>query len=564
MNSAMNNEGRGEGSGEASAPTGILGWIERVGNKLPDPVMLFVFATVAVMIISTIGAWAGWSVVPIKMELGAAAEAGAARTFTLVKAGDPITARPLLTSEGLYWMVANAVRNFMNFAPLGVVLVSVMGIGVAEKFGVFGVGMRAVASVVPSRLLTPTVIFLGLLSHLASDSGYVVLPALAGTLYAMFGRPAIAGIAAAFAGVAGGFAANVALSPTDALIAPITQEGVKVLNPDYAVQPTCNMYFMMVSSVMLPLVGWWVTSRFVEPRAAAMGTDADAPAAPAREALTAVERRALKWAGVAFVVALVGAVLLVKVPGAPLHGMMPAKAPSFGPIPNALTATAATPAGTSPRWSVAIVPMIFVLFLVPGVVFGLITGAVKSVSAVSDALVGSMKQMAGVIVMCFFAAQFIECFGYSRLNVMLAYTGGEMLAEAGLPTSVLLVAFILMTTTINLLMASMSAKWTALAPVVVPMMMMSGLSPELIQCAYRIGDSCTNVLTPLNAYMVLIIVAAQRYRKDFGLGSIVALMLPYAVVFLVAWTLLLLAWVALGYPLGPAGPLVYPPPAGAV
>ena len=199
-----------------------------------------------------------------------------------------------------------------------------MGIGVAEKFGVFGVSMRAVAGVVPSRLLTPTVIFLGLLSHLASDSGYVVLPALAGTLYAMFGRSPIAGIAAAFAGVAGGFAANVALSPTDALIAPITQKGASVLDAHYTVQPTCNMYFMMASSVMLPLVGWWVTSKFVEPRAAAMGTDPDAPLTQEREVLTALESKGLKWAGVAFVLALVGALLLVVIPGAPLHGSMPA------------------------------------------------------------------------------------------------------------------------------------------------------------------------------------------------------------------------------------------------
>lgn len=554
----------------SARPTGILGWIEWAGNKLPDPVMLFVGATVLVVVLSTIASAAGWSVTPVRMkpktELVTDAS-GAQRTVPVIengrpvieleRSGNPVVARPILSSTGIYWLVANVIRNFTNFAPLGVVLVSVMGIGVAEKFGVFSTGMKAVAGVVPSALLTPTVIFLGLLSHLAGDSGYVVLPPLAAALYALFGRPPIAGVAAAFAGVAGGFAANIAISPTDALIAPITQAGASVLDPSYTVQPTCNWFFMIASSVMLPLVGWFVTARIVEPRVLAAGIDPDAPVSAGLVPLTTLERRGLAAAAIVFSLALIGAALLAAIPGAPLHGSMPAKLPAFGPIPAVPIAGENPP--TTPRWSMAIVPLIFVLFLAPGVVYGKITGAVKGVAAVSEALVDSMKQMAGVIVMCFFAAQFIECFKYSQLDLMVAYTGGEILASAGLPTPVLLVALIVMTTLINLLIASMSAKWTALAPVVVPMMMMQGMSPELVQCAYRIGDSCTNVLTPLNAYIVLIIVAAQRYKKSFGLGSVVAMMLPYSIAFLIAWTLLLLLWVWLGLPLGPGAPLWYSP-----
>ncbi|MFZ4575935.1 MAG: AbgT family transporter [Phycisphaerales bacterium] len=550
-------------------PRGLLGWIEWAGNKLPDPVMLFIGATILVMVVSTIGAALGWSVTPVRMQAQQTTvedPSGTSRTVPLVRdgkpviemvrEGTPITPRAIISRDGVYWLIANVVRNFINFAPLGVVLVSVMGIGVAERFGVFDAGMRAVAGVVPSKLVTPTVIFLGLLSHLAGDSGYVVLPALSGTLFALFGRPPIAGIAAAFAGVAGGFAANIAVSPTDALIAPITQTGAVILAPGYEVQPTCNMYFMWASSVMLPLVGWLVTARVVEPRARAMGMDAHAPV-PVSARLAPAERRGLAWAGLAFVGVLGLVAALILVPGAPLYGAMPAKSPAFGPIPGA--AVDGQDPVTTPRWSAAIVPLIFALFLAPGVVYGLFTGSVKKVSAVTEALVHSMRQMADVIVMCFFAAQFIECFGYSRLNLMVAYTGGEMLASAGLPTWVLLVALIVMTAVIDILIASMSAKWTALSPVIVPMMMMSGMSPELVQCAYRIGDSCANVLTPLNAYMVLILVAAQKYKKDFGLGSMVALMLPYAVVFLVAWTGLLLLWVWAGLKLGPNTPLWYVP-----
>ena len=556
----------------SSKESGFLALIERIGNKLPDPIMLFVGATVLVMALSAIGSWLNWSVEPVtiraKTEMVVGADGVSAAqpvvengrpVLELVKTGATIAPRSLLSADGAYWLIANMVRNFINFAPLGVVLVGVLGIGVAEKFGMFGGAMRWIAGWVPSRFLTPTVIFLGLLSHVAGDSGYVVLPALAGGLFMLFGRPPIAGIAAAFAGVAGGFSTNILISPTDALIAPITQTGARVLDANYTVQPTCNYYFLMGSSVLLTLTGWFVTSRIVEPRCNAIGIDADAKPPEGGLSLSPQESRALRAAGLVFLACIGGIVALIAIPGAPLNGVMPAAAPTFGPIPSELAPNGAP--GVLPRWSQAIVPLIFVLFLLPGAVYGRLMGVVKSVSDVSDALVYSMKQMSSVIVMCFFAAQFIECFKYSRLDVMVAYTGGELLAAAGLPTPILLTALIVMSTTINLLISSMSAKWTFLAPVVVPMMMMSGLSPELVQGAYRVGDSCTNVLTPLNAYMVIILVAAQRFRKDFGLGSVVALMLPYTLAFLLVWTVMLLLWVWLGIPMGPGGPLWYTPAA---
>lgn len=540
----------------AEKMSGILGFIEWIGNKLPDPAILFVVATALVIALSVIGNAMGWSVQPVRIE--AVADAGSAdRAVKLVPSGEPpIRAKSILTGEGIYWLTANMVRNFINFAPLGIVLVSVMGIGVAERMGLFASLMKVVAGIVPNALLTPTVIFLGIMSHVASDAGYVVLPPLAATLFAMFGRPPIAGVAAAFAGVAGGFSANLIISSSDALIAPITEKGARVLEPAYAVAPTCNWYFMAASAIMLPLVGWWVTAKFVEPRAAAAGIDPGVPEEKATS-LTPSERKGLWWALTAYVV-VGGAIAAMFLPGMPLHGQMPAKAPTFGPIP-AISPEGGTPADAQGRWTVAIVPMIFLVFLAPGIAYGVATGVVKGSSQVSDALVASMKQMAGVIVMCFFAAQFIECFKFSQLDRMLAFTGGTMIASAGLPSWIVIVVLIGLTAVINLFIASMSAKWTGLSPVVVPMMMMSGFSPELVQCAYRIGDSCTNVLTPLNAYMALILLAAQKYRKNFGLGSMISLMLPYSIAFMLAWTILLVVWSLAGWELGLNGPLWYRP-----
>lgn len=547
---------------------GILGLIERLGNKLPDPVFLFIGVMVVVMILSAIGSAMEWQVQPQQPRVVMEAVTGADGSVTqqpktgsdgrpvleLIPHGTPITPRNLLSSEGVYWLFANMIRNFLNFPPLGVVLVAMFGIGVAERVGLFGAAMKWLASLVPSRLLTPTVIFLGMASHSAADAGYIILPPLAAALFLMYGRSPIAGIAAAFAGIGAGFSANFVVSATDALVSGITEAGAQTLDPAYRVIPTCNWWFMAVSAVLLTLVGWGVSAWIVEPRMGTRGLSGTS--VPENERLlSSTERRGLAWSGVGLAGALVVVGLLLFVPGAPLQGLAPAPVPRFGEIPSA----PAPAPGLPPRWTLVIVPLIFFVFLVPGLVYGFYTKAIRSQADISNAFISAMSSMAPVIAMVFFAAQALECFRYSRLDTMLANVGGQALVAADLPPRILLVALVLLTLIINLLVSSMSAKWAALSPIIVPMMMMVGISPELTQAAYRVGDSVTNVVTPLNAYIVVIIAVAQRYDKNTGLGGILAAMVPYSAAFFVFWSILLVLWVTLGVEIGPDAPLWYVP-----
>lgn len=603
-----------------SSSRGMLGLIERIGNRLPDPVFLFIGATVIVMVLSAIGSGMGWSVQPQRVKAVMEAVTLADGTISqvakldasgkpvteLVAAGAAVSPRSLLSVEGVYWLLANAVRNFINFAPLGVVLVGMFGIGVAEKVGLFGASMRLAAMHIPSRALTPAIVFLGVVSNIASDAGYIVLPPLAAALYAAFGRPPLAGIAAAFAGVSAGFSANLLVGSTDALVAGITTLGARTLEPSYNVLATANWWFLIASTFVLTLAGWGVTAWIVEPRLAADRLG-ETTLVQTSEALTQTEKRGLKLAGVSCVAILAVIAGLIAIPGAPLHGDMPSAAPRYGNIPASATKATATftpstaegstgeatlPKGWTidaqtqdgarsgtfksadeirmkgnldagaepdPRWSPAVVPLILIAFFVPGLVYGVVTGSITKTADVSKAFVHAMVMMAPVIAMAFFAAQFVECFRFTRLDVMLANAGGKVLVGSGLHHSALLIGIIILTMVINLLMSSMSAKWTALAPILVPMMMMAGISPELTQAAYRVGDSCTNVITPLNTYVVIILVAMQRWKKEAGIGNLIAMMLPYSLVFAIIWTALLLAWVAGGWELGPNAPLWYVP-----
>ncbi|GJQ30198.1 MAG: hypothetical protein HBSAPP03_20820 [Phycisphaerae bacterium] len=616
----------------SAPPGGILGFIERLGNKLPDPVFLFIGATVVVMALSALGSGLGWSVQPQRpvVSTQTGVDANGTPTREIVRAADgrpkielkatgsPVGPKNLLSGEGVYWLVSNMVRNFLNFPPLGVVVVGMFGIGLAEKVGLFGASMKWVAGLVPSRLLTPTVVFLGIVSNVASDAGYIVLPPLAGALYAAFGRSPIAGIAAAFAGVSGGFSANLLVGSTDILVGGITEAGARVIDPSYTVLPTCNWGFMAASTVLLTFLGWAVTAWIVEPRLTAQRVGMDVgDVVTGVQAPTPSEVRGLKYAGVALVLTLIviGAALVL--PASPFTGNMPAPAPRFGPIPShqepapgsfEATGTPAVPrapipggatlkpgfsfeaegpgpegeavrgtfkltqpvtatgtldlaAPPQPRWSQAIVPIILVAFLVPGLAYGFATGALRTQSDITKCFVHAMAALAPVIAMAFFAAQFLECLRYSRLDTMLANVGGKALVAADLPPYVLLVALIMLVMGVNILMSSMSAKWTALAPIVVPMMMMAGLSPELTQAAYRLGDSCTNTITPLNTYVIVILVAVQRYAKSAGIGNLIAMMIPYAVFFFIVWTLFLLLWVWLGLGTGFNAPLWYTPAA---
>ncbi|MBK1632051.1 hypothetical protein CKO31_15150 [Thiohalocapsa halophila] len=518
---------------------GWLNTVERLGNRLPDPSTLFALGTLVVMLLSQLAVWLGWEV-----------------SRTLERDGalvtEPITPVSLLDADGLWWLLSNLVDNFVEFPPLGLVLVGLLGIGVAERSGLLPVLLRRLLAAAPGRLLVPMTVFVGILSSLALDAGYVVLPPLAGALFLAAGRSPLAGIAAVTAGVTCGFSANLFLTGLDPLLAGLSTAAAHLLDPDYEVAISANWWFMIVSTVLLTATGAFVTRRFVEPRlprptaaemaggsepAAAPDADAsdtEAPATPA--AAPQAEDRGLRFAGWTFGVLMVLLLAAVLLPGAPLAGE----------------------GARFPRWMEALVPILLIVFLGTGLAYGIGAGSIRRDRDAVDMMGETMRTMGPYLVLAFFAAQFIACFGHSRLGEMLAVVGGGWLAELALAPAVLMLAFIGVVMAGNLLIGSASAKYAFFAPVFVPMFMQAGIAPELTQAAYRVGDSVTNGITPFNPYLVIILAFIRRYRPEAGLGTLVALMLPYTLIFAPVWAVLLGIWVAVGWPLGPGGGLVYP------
>lgn len=494
----------------------LLDRIEATGNRLPDPATLFVIGTGIVMFLSWLVTSMDWKVYS---EL----------TGTL-------TAQNLLSSDGIWWLLSHMVENFIKFPPLAIVLVGMLGIGLAEKSGFLPALLRHSILLVPQSLLTPATIFLGIMSSMALDAGYVVLPPIAAALYIAAGRSPLAGIAAVFAGISAGFSANLLITALDPLLSGLTQTAAQILVPDYQVAVTANWWFMLVSTVLLTLLGWAVTAWFVEPRldpAQDLITNDEPEKRVDSQLEYANEKKALIHAFVALSVALIIVGLLISIPGAPLYGT----------------------GSHFSRWVEVTVPLLFILFFVPGIVFGLSAGVIKNDKQVIVMLSETISRLSPYIVMAFFAAQFIECFKYTGLGKMLAITGGQWLVAMQFDASMLITGFILMVMSANLLIGSASAKYAFLAPVFVPMLMQVGFSPELTQVAYRIGDSVTNVITPMNPYMIIILVELQRHRKNAGFGTLIALMLPYTVIFSLIWIVMLLIWINTGLPLGPGGSL---------
>jgi aminobenzoyl-glutamate transport protein len=513
----------------------MLERIERIGIALPDPATLFLIGALAVMALSQLAVTLDWSVEKSVTREVVDPATGAVRRESAQEVVRPVG---LLSSDGLYWCLSSLVENFKSFPPLGIVLVGMLGIGLAERSGLIGAALRAVLVAVPPSLLTPAVLFVGVNSSLAVDAGYVLLPPVVMALYRAAGRSPLVGLAAVFAGVAGGFGANLSLTALDPMLAGMTEAGARIVSPDHAVAVTANLRFMQVSTLLLVAVGWALTAWWIEPRWS--GRDLGPSQATSDEstgALTPDERRGLAWAGLAALATFAVMVAAVWIPGAPLHGVD----------------------GRFPRWVAASVPLVFIGFFVPGLVYGVATGSLRSDRDVARALADTMAGMGPYIVLAFFAAQFVEYFRHSGLGEMLALSGGRALARAALPAGLLMVTFIGVTLVMNLAMGSMSAKYAFFAPVFVPMFMQAGISPELTQAAYRIGDSVTNTVTPLNPYVVVVLMFMRRYAPQAGIGTLVALMLPFALVFAVAWTALLLVWMSLGLDLGPGGPLTYVP-----
>jgi aminobenzoyl-glutamate transport protein len=497
----------------------LLDRIETLGNRLPHPALLFAVATGLVMVLSCVASSIGWTVE--KALPGASTTDGAASILV------PIN---LLNGEGLWWFISHLVPNFVHFPPLGIVIVGMLGIGVAERSGFIPALLTAVAQRVGARALTPTVVFLGISSSVGLDAGYVVLPPIAALLFLLSGRSPLAGIAAAFAGISAGFSANLVITAVDPLLAGFTESAARFVAPDYRVAVTANWWFMAVSTFVLTAVGWLVTALWVEPR-----TNRIVIQPNSIEQVEPIDRGAMRWALASVVILSCALLALVFIPDAPLYGT----------------------GSRFPRWVEATVPILFIAFLIPGVVYGYLSGSFRSNRDVADAMGKTLSALGPYIVLAFFAAQFIEAFKYSQLGEMLAISGGQLLTELAIPVWALLVIFIFVVMFGNLLVGSASAKYAFFAPVFVPMFMYVGISPELTQVAYRVGDSITNIVTPLNPYMVIIVALIQRFVAGAGMGTVVALMLPYAIAFACVWLTMLLIWVWLGVPLGPGGGLHY-------
>ena len=527
----------------AEAESGASGWsalvrrgfvgrtlnnIETVGNRLPDPALLFLLLLVLTWIVSAVLA-------PVEF-----AERDP-------RTGDPMRITNQLTGAALATFLVQLVPTFTEFAPLGVVLVALLGVGVAEKTGFINVGLKLVLGGISARLLTPMLILAAILSHAAADAGYVMVVALGGVIFYSAGRHPLAGISAAFAGFAGGFSANFIPPGIDPLLQLFTQQAARSFDAELIVNPLGNLGFTALSSLLVIGVGWYVTDRVIEPRLQAVSVDSNAEAMPKAEELTGRDRRGF-WAGAGGVAA--GLVLL---------------------------AVWALPVGSSLRSDYngslfgfaaplrhMMVPLFFLLFLIPGVVHGYVAGTVKTHRDIVGAMTGTMNTMAYYLVMAFFAAQFFAAFNSSGVGLLIALKGANLLRDLApspqvtIPPQVTIVGVILLTSVVNLFLTSASAKWAVLSGTFVPILMGQGIAPELTQAAYRVGDSVTNVITPLMPYLPLVIVLCQRYVKTTGIGTVASLMLPHCIGLLVGWTLFLLAYWMLGLPLGLQASYTYP------
>lgn len=502
----------------------FLDGIEIVGNKLPHPVTLFAIFAVVVVVISALAAKAGVHVEFEKFVDG-----------QLTK--ETVHAVSLLTPDGIRKIFTSAVSNFTSFAPLGTVLVAMLGVGVAEGSGLIGAMLRKLVLSTPARLITAVVVFAGIMSNVASDAGYVVLVPLGAVIFASYGRHPLAGLAAAFAGVSGGFSANLIFGSTDALLSGLTQPAAQMINPSYVVDITSNWYFLAASTVLITIVGTLVTEKIVEPRLgeykgkSSKAIDVDK--------VSAEESRGLKFA----LIGLIAFIAVIAALVAPANGVL--RNPETGSI---LSGSA---------FMGGIVPIIALMFLIPGVAYGIGAGTIKGDKDIANFAAKSMASMGSYIVLAFVSAQFVTYFTWSNLGTILAVNGAKFLETVGLTGLPLMFGFILVAAFINLFIGSASAKWAIMAPIFVPMFMQLGYSPELTQVAYRIGDSTTNIISPLMSYFAIVIAFAQSYDEDTGIGTLISTMLPFSMMFLLSWALFFAAWFLLGLPLGPGAGLFY-------
>ena len=498
-----------------------LNGIETIGNRLPHPIALFAIFTAAVVVISAICSMFGVSA-----------------TGELIVDGElketTVSVESLLSKEGITYMLTNVVNNFTSYAPLGVVLVAMLGVGIAEQSGLINTMLKSAVKVTPAKLITPMIVFLGVISNIASDAGYVILIPLGAMIFRAYGRHPMAGFAAAFAGVSGGYSANLLIGALDPMLAGISQAAASDINPDYQVSVMGNFFFLFVSTFLITILGTYVTNKIIEPRLGTYNGELLDKEDTSLTTITTLEKKGLRNAGIVALI-YIAVIILACIP-----------ANSF--LRNENGAIFGTP--TSPFVD-GIVILITFLFMLPGIAYGKTVGVFTKENGISTAMSNSMSSMGSFLALAFVAAQFISYFNYTKIGSVIALTGASFLESINIGLIPLIIIFVIFVAFMNLFMGSASAKWNILAPVFVPMFMQLGYSPELCQLAYRIGDSCTNIITPMMTYFAVIIAFAQRYDKKASIGTITATMIPYTLFFLLGWIILLIIWLVLGLPIGP-------------
>ncbi len=488
----------------------FLSVIEKVGNKLPHPTTLFALFALSVIVLS-------WIVSQFN--------------FSVLHPGTGQEIKPinLLSVEGLHRIILNLITNFTSFAPLGTVLVSLLGISVAEHSGLIGTTLRLLVLKAPKKLLTFVIVFAGILSNTASEIGYVLLVPLAAIIFLAVGRHPIAGLAAAFAGVSGGYSANLLLGTIDPLLAGLTQEAAHIIDKSYEVNAAANYYFMFVSTFFIAAAGTWITEKIVIPR---LGNYKGHVESEEIKPLTHLEKKGLIYA-------LVATLILTAII---FWGIIPDGGFLRDPKTNGIL--------KSPFLS-GIVSFIFIGGVVTGIAFGIGAKTIKKDSDVIKGMNKSMETLGSYIVLVFFAAQFVAFFNWTNLGMIVAVEGANLLKSSGLGPIPLLISFIIISAFLNLFIGSASAKWAVMAPVFIPMFMLIGYSPELVQAAYRVGDSVTNIISPMMSYFALIIAFVAKYDPRAGIGTLIATMLPYTIAFFIIWVILFVVWFLFGLPVGP-------------
>lgn len=493
----------------------ILGGVEKVGNALPHPAALFAIFGIITLLLSLIGYYLQWEGVN-------------------PATGETIKIVNLISRDGLHKILLEMVDNYTGFAPLGIVMVAMLGIGIAESSGLIKASINLLLIKAPKNSITFLIVFTGILSNIASDLGYILIIPLAGIIFHSLGRHPIAGMAAAFAGVSGGFSANLFIGTIDPLLAGLSTEAAHIVDPAYYVMPTGNYYFMVASTIVIAFTGTWVTRAFVEPRLGKYTGNIE------QEEITDLnnkEKRGLKWTGLVFLIFII----IITIGLIPDNGVLRGDDNSIlhSPVLKGFIAVLFIIAGTC------------------GIVYGYVSGSFKNHQDVIGGMNSSLKGLISFLVLVFFAAQFVAWFKWSNLGIMIAVKGAAFLQSADIGLIPLVILFIVISGTINMFMGSASAKWAIMGPVFIPMFMLLGYSPELSQAVFRIGDSVTNLISPMMSFFALIIVYFEKYDSKSGIGSLMATMLPYSIVFFIVWTILMIIWILFGFSLGPDAGLYY-------